>query len=38
MRLFWETKERGEKLEPIQDELETPKKMRSWDIDGKNSD
>jgi hypothetical protein len=38
MRLFWETKERGEKLERIQDELETLKKMCSWDIDGKNSD
>ena len=33
-----EKKEQGEKLERIQDELETLKKMRSSDIDGKSSD
>ena len=35
---IFEKKEQGEKLERIQDELETLKKMRSPDIDGKSSD
>jgi hypothetical protein len=38
MRIFLKKKEQGEKLERIQDELETLKKMRSPDIDGKSSD
>jgi hypothetical protein len=35
---IFEKKEQGEKLERIQDELETLKKMRSSNIDGKSSD